>query len=100
MQVIVELEQGGSIEGTIDDDIGDPVAGALIEVRSLSGTVLGEARSDARGRWRIDGVPEGDVRVVAEPPAALSALLAPIEERSDVLRGEVTTEVRLRFERR
>ena len=99
IQLAVELDQGGAIEGQIDDDIGDPVAGAAIEIRSLEGEVIGETRSDARGRWRVEGVREGDVRIHAEPPPALEAVLAPLDERSDVLRGEVTKDVRLRFER-
>ncbi|MFV8755777.1 carboxypeptidase regulatory-like domain-containing protein [Nannocystaceae bacterium ST9] len=94
----IELAQGGAIEGQIDDDIGDPVVGAAIEIRTLDDELIGEARSDARGRWRVDGVPEGDVRIHAEPPPGLEAVLAPIDERSDVLRGEVT-DLRLRFDK-
>lgn len=96
----IELEQGGAIEGQIDDDIGEPVAGAAIEIHSLDGDLIGETRSDLRGHWRVDGVPEGDVRIHAEPPPGLEAVLAPLDDRSDVLRGEVTTDVRLRFEKR
>lgn len=99
VQLTIELQQGGAIEGRIDDDIGDPVAGAAIEIRSLDDTLLAETRSDARGRWRIEGVPEGDVRIRAEPPPGLEAVLAPVEARTDVIRGEVTSDVRLRFER-
>jgi hypothetical protein len=98
--ITIELVEGGSIEGTIDDDIGEPVAGADIDVRSPSGEVLGVTSSDGRGRWRIDGIPEGDVIVVAEPPPSLSAVLAPTRENSDVIRGQLTKSVRLRFDRR
>jgi hypothetical protein len=100
LAVTIELVEGGSIEGTIDDDIGEPVAGADIDVRSPTGEVLGITSSDGRGRWRIDGIPEGDVVVVAEPPPSLSAVLAPAREPSDVIRGELTKSVRLRFDRR
>lgn len=98
--VTIELVEGGSIEGTIDDDIGEPVAGADIDIRSPTGETLGVTSSDGRGRWRIDGIPEGDVIVVAEPPPALSAVLAPTREPSDVIRGQLTKSVRLRFDRR
>jgi hypothetical protein len=98
--VTIELVEGGSIEGTIDDDIGERVAGADIEVRTPFGEVLGLTSSDGRGRWRIDGLPEGDVIVVAEPPPALSAVLAPTRENSDVIHGQLTKSVRLRFDRR
>ncbi|MCA9698956.1 MAG: carboxypeptidase regulatory-like domain-containing protein, partial [Myxococcales bacterium] len=100
IELTIELGDGGSIEGTIDDDIGDPVAGAVVSVYSLGGELLGEAKSDGRGRWHIDGVPPGDVELRAEPPMARSAVLAPLAGfESDVLRGEVTKAVRLRFER-
>jgi protocatechuate 3,4-dioxygenase beta subunit len=100
VSVTVELAEGGSISGTIDDDIGESVAGAKIEIRSPGGKLLGETRSNGRGEWRVDSIREGDVVVRAEPPPASSAVLAPTEERSDVLRREVTQAVRLRFERR
>jgi protocatechuate 3,4-dioxygenase beta subunit len=99
VSVIIELVEGGSLSGTIDDDIGDPVSNATIEIRTPSGELLGETRSDGRGEWRVDGIAAGDVIVRAEPPPALSAVLAPVSVDSDVIRGEVTTDVRLRFER-
>lgn len=99
VNVTVELIEGGSIRGTIDDDIGEPVSNATIQVRSASGALLGEARSNGRGEWRVDGIPAGEVTVQAEPPPALSAVLAPVNVESDVIRGEVTSDVRLRFER-
>lgn len=99
LNVVVELVEGGSISGTIDDDIGEPVSNAVIEVRSPAGAVLGQTRSDGRGQWRVDGIRAGEVEVRAEPPPALSAVLAPVRVESDVIRGEVTSAVRLRFER-
>jgi protocatechuate 3,4-dioxygenase beta subunit len=103
LKVTVELVEGGSISGTIDDDLGDPVANAAIEIRSAHASrrdeLLGTTRSDGRGEWRVDGIPAGDVDVRAEPPPSLSAVLAPVELRSDIVRGEVTKAVRLRFER-
>ncbi|PRQ09470.1 carboxypeptidase-like regulatory domain-containing protein [Enhygromyxa salina] len=99
VRVTVELTEGGSISGTIDDDVGDPVASATIEVRSLRGELLGSTRSDGRGEWFVDGIPAGDVVVRAEPPSSGAAVLAPVELRSDIVRGEVTKAVRLRFER-
>jgi hypothetical protein len=99
LNVTVELVEGGSMSGTIDDDIGEPVSNATIVVRSPGGELLGEARSNGRGEWSVDGIRAGDVVVEAEPPPALSAVLAPVRVESDVIRGEVTSAVRLRFER-
>lgn len=99
VDVTIELVEGGSISGTIDDDVGEPVSNAVIEIRTPGGELLAEARSNGRGEWRVDGIGAGDVVVRAEPPPALSAVLAPVTVESDVIRGEVTTAVRLRFER-
>lgn len=101
VKVIVELVEGGSISGTIDDDVGDPVANATIEIHAPTGhqELLGSTRSDGRGEWHIDGIRAGDVEVRALPPASQSAVLAPVEVQSDVVRGAVTKAVRLRFER-
>ncbi|MFO7566266.1 MAG: carboxypeptidase regulatory-like domain-containing protein [Enhygromyxa sp.] len=99
VEVLVELVEGGSISGTIDDDIGEPVSNASIEVRSPTGELLGQTRSNGRGEWRVEGIRAGDVVVRAEPPPALSAVLAPASVESDVLRGELTSAVRLRFDR-
>jgi hypothetical protein len=99
VNVTVELVEGGSLSGTIDDEIGDPVSNATIVIRSPGGELLGEARSNGRGEWRVDGIRAGDVVVEADPPPALSAVLAPVRVESDVIRGEVTSAVRLRFER-
>ena len=97
--VTIELTDGGSLEGTIDDDLGDPVSGATIEIRASGGALLGTTKSDGRGGWRVDGVPEGDVVIRATPPTSLEAVLAPLEQGSDVIRGEVTRALRLRFNR-
>ncbi len=99
LEVLVELTEGGSISGTIDDDIGEPVSNAIIEIQTPGGAVLGQTRSDGGGEWRVDGIRAGDVVVRAEPPPALSAVLAPVSVESDVIRGEITTAVRLRFDR-
>lgn len=99
VDLLIELVEGGSIRGTIDDDVGEPVAGAIIEVRTSSGELLAEARSNGRGEWRAEGIRAGEVVLRAEPPPSLSAVLAPVSIESDVIRGEVTSAVRLRFER-
>jgi hypothetical protein len=99
VSVTVELVESGSIAGTIDDDIGDPVRNATVAILSRAGVKLGEAKSDGAGAWHVDGIPAGDVVVRAVPPGALSAALAPVSVNSDVLRGELTRAVRLRFDR-
>jgi hypothetical protein len=100
VRLTVELDQAGSIEGVITDDVGDPVENAEVIVTDSTGTELARARSGAGGRFRVDGIPEGDVRVTADPPDALSANLAAVSEETDVRRGLVTRDVQLRLERR
>lgn len=96
---LVELEQGGAIEGELTDERGEPVAGATIVIEDTRGEVLAQTTTRTGGAWRVDGLPEGDVVVKVTPPAGLAELLAPIREQSDVRRGEVTRGVQLRFDR-
>ena len=76
------------------------MVGAEIAVLDAQGVKLGDTRSSSGGSWRIDGLPEGDITIEATPPDTLSAVLAPVSVSSDVLRGQTTKEVQLRFERR
>lgn len=98
--VDVELEQGGRIEGVVTDYRGDPVADAHVALFDANDAALGETFTDARGRWSFDGVPEGDVLVVATPPPTREDDLADVAQDSDVLRGRTTKDVHLRFDRR
>jgi protocatechuate 3,4-dioxygenase beta subunit len=98
-EVLFELEEGGAIEGEITDERGEPVIGAEITITTPGGKTLASTRSRSGGAWRVDGLPEGDVIVGATPPDALAALLAPLRERSDIKRGQVTRDVQLRFDR-
>jgi hypothetical protein len=98
--VIFALDEGAGITGIVQDDRGDPVVGARIEIRAHEGgAVLARTKTAARGIWKIEGLGEGDVIVRATPPPALQSLLAPVTRESDVLRGRVTHNVDLRFER-
>jgi hypothetical protein len=97
-EVLVELIEGGTIEGRVTDERGEPVGGALVTISS-EGSIT-EVETDAEGRYRVSGLAEGEVVVAVEPPEELAAVLAPVTMESDVLRGRVTREVDLRFDRR
>lgn len=97
---VVELVEGGALEGIVTDYRGDPVAGASVVLRDAEGNELDRTRTRARGQYRFDGVPAGDVEVEAAPPAARSEELAEVAQASDVLRGHVTRDVVVRFDRR
>lgn len=99
-ELTVDLEEGAGMEGSVQDERGEPVARARISIRDRrSGEILAEILSDADGTWRADRLPEGDVIVEAAPPEDLAEILAPVSENSDVLRGRVTRGVDLRFDR-
>ncbi len=99
-ELVVDLEEGAAMEGSIQDERGEPVAKAQISIRDRrSGELLAETESDADGMWRIDRLHEGDVIVEAVPPGELAEILGPTSEDSDVLRGRVTRGVDLRFDR-
>ncbi|MBC8071186.1 MAG: carboxypeptidase regulatory-like domain-containing protein, partial [Deltaproteobacteria bacterium] len=97
--VLIELGQGGTIEGVVTDWRGDPVAGATVVVR-VGDEALEELHTSARGRFTVHGIPEGDVVLEALPPGDREHDLAAVSQRTDVLRGRTTRDIDLRFERR
>lgn len=48
----------GGLSGLVQDTSGTPLAGAIVLVSTVRGEVY-QARTDRRGRYRIDGVPPG-----------------------------------------
>lgn len=92
--VFFELIEGGSLEGRVENYRGDPVPGARVEVRQAGeDAVLASVRASARGRYRFEGLPEGDVEVQAWPPEAAEESLGTEVLTSDVRRGHVTERV-------
>ncbi len=58
------LDRGGSISGRIsDEDTGDPLAHAVVFVRSTTHRFERGARTDASGDYTVDGLPSGDYTV-------------------------------------
>ncbi|RKI65006.1 carboxypeptidase regulatory-like domain-containing protein [Corallococcus sp. AB049A] len=63
----VTLERAAAFVGRVVDLKGQPVAGAVIQVTpSTDEDVSLSAESDDEGRFRIDGVPAGAVKLLAE----------------------------------
>ena len=75
----------GGLSGVIRDTRGEPVAEAIALVATVHGQVY-QARGDARGRYRIDGVPPG--RYV--PLAAAWGYQETIGQLTQVATGRVT----------
>jgi hypothetical protein len=58
--VVIELEPGGTAEGTVRDLAGRPIAGATVIGWHLDGGWADlDATSDATGSWKIDAIPAG-----------------------------------------
>jgi len=75
--VVFRLESGARIEGTVIDEAGRPVSGANISVRSRTADGQPQsaqaAKSDARGRFIIDGVSSEIDTLYAERDGLLPA---------------------------
>jgi len=98
---VIELEEAGSIEGEVRDDVGAAVANVRVEVLRRGETeVLGSAKTDARGQFRVESLPAGEVELVARVPAPARDLWGDARLASDVLPGQVTRDVFLRFDMR
>jgi protocatechuate 3,4-dioxygenase beta subunit len=100
-ELLVELREGGGLEGDVTDDRGDAVVGAAVLILDAGASeVLARTVTFDRGAFVFGGIPEGAVIVRVEPPRERGAELAPTSVASDVLRGKVTRGVRLRLARR
>jgi len=65
-QVFVLLETGASIWGFVWDKVGNPISGASVAVTTRASiSPLHQTRTDARGYYKIEGLPGGSVRVRA-----------------------------------
>ena len=61
--------QGGSLQGKITDEAGQPVAGALIEVRGPALQAYLGTATDTAGQYQLPFVPTGrDYEVKVEAP--------------------------------
>ena len=99
LELVVELDEVGSLEGTLSDDVGDSVAGATLRAHDANDAELATTTSGADGSFVFPALPEGEVTVVALPPPNNPHGWMPVEVQSDVRRREVTRDVHLRFER-
>jgi protocatechuate 3,4-dioxygenase beta subunit len=64
------LDREAALAGTVHDEAGLPVPGTRIAVRqrvALGSWRVGETATDARGDYRIDGLPAGEALVDVEP---------------------------------
>ena len=65
--VSLSLERNGTVEGTLLRDNGTGAEGIAVHLQSLSGGTGYETLVDPSGHFRIEGVPEGNWRLVYGP---------------------------------
>lgn len=64
----------GSIDGTVSDAIGQPLAGVTISIKGATGTVVASATSDAAGHFAVPALPIGVYALFAGKPDYRSAI--------------------------
>jgi outer membrane receptor protein involved in Fe transport len=57
--VPLDRPPAASVVGSVHDASGAPVAESSISLATASGAIMGSARTDARGAFRLEGVPAG-----------------------------------------
>jgi hypothetical protein len=105
-QTLVQLEPAAELNGSVNDETGAPLAGAVLQARRESSPspspslATFDARSDASGRFRFEHLPPGTYAVQATADqhelAVLPSVTAPgseplqiVLQRTAALRGEV-----------
>ncbi|MFL5272538.1 MAG: carboxypeptidase regulatory-like domain-containing protein, partial [Anaeromyxobacteraceae bacterium] len=82
-ELAIALERSGSIEGTVKDGAGRPLAGVRVRCERQRGAAPGgaraEARTDAAGRYRLTGLDAGRAEVVAARDDASSGVSASVD---------------------
>ncbi|MBU3064643.1 MFS transporter [Nocardia sp. NEAU-G5] len=87
----IELAPMAVLTGTIRGAGGRAVADAQVVVHDASGAVLGSARTDEDGRYRVSGLSEGNYTVVASG-------YPPVTSRVVVAGGQIGHDLRLGYE--
>jgi protocatechuate 3,4-dioxygenase beta subunit len=97
----IELSEEGAVEGNVVDGRGDPVPGARVAkdfvptYLALGPTPQGIAVADARGRFRLGGLPAGVLRLEAYAPDVGRAAVDGVRVEA----GHPTVGVRIRLQK-
>jgi protocatechuate 3,4-dioxygenase beta subunit len=95
------LQSGPSfhVSGIVVDTRGRPVEGAWIRLMAdppVAWSSPGEVQSDANGRFRLDGVPAGQYRLLAMPPRSADLrVAAPAPPRTISVDKEDVSDIRM-----
>ncbi len=83
-------EATDQIQGMIKDVLGKPVSGASLVLRASDGTVIGETRSDADGRFMFSSVKPGTYAVQAENPGFQASIVVVTVEAGTIATTTLT----------
>ena len=75
----VAAAERGPLEGVVSDQAGAKVGGARVIVHDRAGAVVAEARTDERGRFKINDLAPGHYTVVAEATGFTQAEAAAVD---------------------
>ncbi len=85
------LEKGGSITGIVTDEVTNaPIADAFVSLRANSVSAESGARTDATGRYTIDGLPSGSYTVFAAASKYLAEFYDDAADPSSAVKVQVT----------
>jgi membrane-associated protease RseP (regulator of RpoE activity) len=93
----IDLAEGGTAEGEVVDDRGDPIVGARIAKDAVPNYLppgplpAGIVASNARGEFSLDGLPEGRVVLEAYSPGLGRGKVESVEIRA----GRTATRIRI-----
>ena len=82
-------ESGASLQGTVKDPQGRPVAGTTLTLFSRSGAAGGATTSDSAGAYQFEGLPPGDYLLRAEAPGFAQLLIEHIYLSTGVVETRV-----------
>jgi protocatechuate 3,4-dioxygenase beta subunit len=102
-EIVLTLEKAARVEGRVVDHHGVAVAGATVEVatgepgwmRRVSSTKHPTATSDAAGRFTLEGIKGGSIKVFADAKDHAKSLDTPVEVAAGETRSDVVITLRV-----
>jgi len=102
-EIVLVLPRGATISGIVVDREGKPVRGAKAAARAADAASRfnawnrddPSARSDAEGRFQVEGIPPGPVRVVATADGMAASVPLPLELAPGQVESGLTLALRL-----
>jgi len=95
--VRIVVSQGGTLAGTVYDELHAPVAGADVRFDQVSSVIASKAagQTDATGQYRLDGAPAGPLTLLVHKDGFRTKLVSNVRVDSGATRREDVTLVAL-----